>query len=146
MAKKIAYSLLAIITLCLCCSVSFATDNQNSITLGNEVMRSIDKTKDSMDNVVSGNMLEDVRNTVSNGVTSVVNGIDNIEDDTTRMTNDVRTQGSENYNSTLTTTEGATQNTGINTMTTTTWMWIILAVAAIIIIAAIWYYATQENS
>ena len=50
-----------------------------------------------------------------------------------------------NYNTTRTTAE-QTINTGVNTMTATTWMWIILVVAMVMIIAAIWYYATQDNS
>ena len=61
------------------------------------------------------------------------------------MKNDTKAMtGTSNYNTTRTSVDQTTNRT-INTMSTTTWMWIILVVAAIIIIAAIWYYATQNN-
>lgn len=130
MAKKIFMIGFAMIILCLCCGVCFAAED-NSVTLGNEIMQSIDKTKESASNVVSGNWINDEENTVR------AEG-DNMKNDTKAMT------GTSNYNTTRTSVD-QTANRTINTMSTTTWMWIILVVAAIIIIAAIWYYATQNN-
>ena len=137
MTKKALVLICTAVILCLCCSVSFAVENNNSITLGNEVMQSIDKTGDSLNNLVSGNMMTETTNSVVNGAEDVKDGIDNMGNDMMRNNQD--------YNVTQTTTEGNIGGMGMNTMTTTTWMWIILAVAAIIIIAAIWYYATQNN-
>ena len=128
MTKKALYALLAMIILCLCCSVSFATDN-NSVTLGNEIMQSIDKTGESINNLVSDNMVNDMDKTVEEGV-------NNVEGTMSGMTN---------YTTTQTTAERTTGESGVNMMSTTTWMWIILVVAAVIIIAAIWYYATQNS-
>lgn len=130
MAKKIFMIGFAMIILCLCCGVCFAAED-NSVTLGNEIMQSIDKTKESASNVVSGNWINDEENTVRAEE-------DNMKNDTKAMT------GTSNYNTTRTSVD-QTANRTINTMSTTTWMWIILVVAAIIIIAAIWYYATQNN-
>lgn len=130
MAKKIFLVGFAMIILCLCCGVCFAAED-NSVTLGNEIMQSIDKTGESANNVVSGNWLNDAGNTTRNTG-------DNIKNDTKAMT------GVGGYNTTRTSTDQTT-NGATNTMSTTTWMWIILVVAAIIIIAAIWYYATQNN-
>ena len=130
MAKKIFMIGFAMIILCLCCGVCFAAED-NSVTLGNEIMQSIDKTKESANNVVSGNWINDAENTVRNAG-------DNMKNDTKAMT------GTSNYNTTRTSVDQTTNRT-INAMSPTTWMWIILVVAAIIIIAAIWYYATQNN-
>lgn len=141
MTKKLLVLGFAAVILCLCCSVSFASENNNSITLGNEIMQSIDKTGDSFNNMMSGNMVTDTANSVRNGVEDVRNGM--MDGVNTIQNGTMRTN--QNYNVTQTTTEGNIGQMGMNTMTTTTWMWIILAVAAIIIIAAIWYYATQSN-
>lgn len=130
MAKKIFLVGFAMIIFCLCCGVCFAAED-NSVNLGNEIMQSIDKTGESMNNVVSGNWTNDAENAVRDAGDNVRNGAE-------RMT------GTGDYNATRTTVEGTT-NGATNTMSTTTWMWIILVVAAIIIIAAIWYYATQNN-
>lgn len=129
MAKKIFIVGFAMIVLCLCCGVCFAAES-NSVSLGNEIMESIDKTGESMNNVVSGNWINEAGNNARQAG-------DNTRNDLKTMT------GTGDYNTTRTTAEGTTNNAG--TMSTTTWMWIILVVAAIIIIAAIWYYATQNN-
>ena len=133
MTKKIVFILLAIIGLCLCCGYAFAVED-NNVTLGNEIMKSIDKTGDSMENVVSGNVIQDAGETVRNGMDDIGTGMENGAKKTT------------NYVTTQTTTEGTAERTGMtNTMSTTTWMWIILVVASIIIVAAIWYYATNNG-
>lgn len=145
--RKLLYSILAIIVLCVCSSTCFAAENGNSVTLGNEIMQSIDKTGQSFDNIVSGNIVDDTKNGVRSGVDNAKDGVDDgmnmITDDAMMMTNNTRQQ---DYNTAQTATEGTAQRNGMDTMTTTTWMWIILSIAAIIIIAAIWYYATQNNS
>ena len=127
MAKKIFYTSLAIMILFLCCGICFGTENENSVNLGNEITESIDKAGSSFENVVSGNVINDARNT-----------IDDI--------GDFDMENTSEYNTVRTETEGVSgENNGINSMSTTTWMWIILVVAAIVIMAAIWYYATQNN-
>ncbi len=130
MAKKIFIVGFAMIILYLCCGVCFAAED-NSVTLGNEIMQSIDKTGESANNVVSGNWVNDAGNAVRDAG-------DNMKDGAKAMT------GTGSYNATRTSVDEST-NGALNTMSTTTWMWIILVVAAIIIIAAIWYYATQNN-
>lgn len=144
MAKKIFIVGFAMIILCLCCGICFAADD-NSVGLGNEIMQSIDKTGESMENVVSGNWINDMGNTVKdagNDVRDGVTGITGTDQNGRNDNRDMRATG--DYNTTRTTVEGTT-NGATNAMSTTTWMWIILVVAAIIIIAAIWYYATQNN-
>ncbi len=145
MAKKILICGLAIIVLSLCYGICFAAEDGNTINLGNEIMQSIDKTGNSFDNLVSGNVVGDTQKSVRDGVDNIGNDMN--KDDRNNMdqnNNDRMTTG--NYNTTRTATEGTTNNDGLNTMSATTWMWIILIVAAVIIIAAIWYYATQNNS
>lgn len=149
MAKRGLFVGLAVIILCLCCGTCFAAEgNNNSINLGNEIMESIDKTGDSINNVVSGNAVNDAGNAVRDGVNNVKNGVENIGNDAKNIDDGVvnRSNAGGNYNAVRTTTEG-TQGviTNFDAMSTTTWMWIILVVAAVIIIAAIWYYATQNN-
>ena len=161
MAKKSLICVLAIIIFSFCCGFCFAEENGNSINLGNEIMKSIDKTGDSIDNVVSGNIVGDTANTLRDGVDDVGNGVrdmgndmnNGMSNDNNRNNNDNNDKnnnnqmtGNGNYNAERTATEGTVANAGSNTMTATTWMWIILIVAAVIIIAAIWYYATQNNS
>lgn len=141
MAKKIFLIIFAMIILCLGCGMCFAADN--SVNLGNEVMQSIDKTGESMNNVVSGNWTnkdgKNMRTTEQKDVRNTNDYVrDNVRDDARAV------RGTGTYNTTRTTAEQTATN-AMNTMSTTTWMWIILVVAAIIIIAAIWYYATQNN-
>lgn len=144
MAKKIFIVAFAIIVLCLCCGSCFAAEDGGSSTnLGNEIMDSIDKTGKSVDNVVSGNIVQDAGNTVRNAGNDVDNGARDAGRDGKDAVDGV--VNTTNYNTTRTTAEGTTTNGGFSTMTTTTWMWIILVVAAIVIIAAIWYYATRTN-
>lgn len=137
MAKKSLICALAIIILSLCCGFCLAAEDNSSINLGNEIMKSVDKTGESADNVVSGNIVNSTTDTVEGGMDKEKNmltdSIDNMNNNT-------------GYNVTKTATEGTTDNNTMGTMTTTTWMWIILVVAAVIIIAAIWYYATQNNN
>ena len=166
MLKKSLICTLAITILSLFCTVSFAAEENNKINLGNEIMRSIDKTGDSMQNVISGNVVKDAGNMINNGVNMVSNGINDVGntvngtvnnmDNRVNNGNDNRDNRNNNdnkavmgtngdyYNTTRTST-AQTLNNGINTMTATTWMWIILIVAAVTIMAAIWYYATQGN-
>lgn len=145
MAKKSLICALAIIVLSLCCGFCFAAEDNSSINLGNEIMKSVDKTGDSAQNVVSGNIVNSTRDTVRDGVDNVGNMVKDAGNNMDGNNNDNNNRDN-NYDVTRTTTEGTANNNGIGTMTTTTWMWIILVVAAVIIIAAIWYYATQNNS
>ena len=167
MLKKSLICALAIIILSLCCTICFANEKGNNINLGNEIMRSIDKTENSMKNVVAGNVVKDAGNMVNNEMNmikdrvndvgegikdtgnAVRDGVDNTENDMNRNNDNNNNAGvagtnGGNYNTTRTSVD-QTLNGGINTMTATTWMWIILIVAAVTIMAAIWYYATQGN-
>ena len=145
MAKKSLIAGLTIIVLSLCCGLCFAADDKGgeTINLGNEITESLDKAGQSArnvtDNVFSGNMVNDAKDTVKDSENGVKTGMDDAKNGVVNMTG----TNAGDYNATRTTTEGTAVGTG--TMSTTTWMWIILAVAAIIIIAAIWYYATQNN-
>lgn len=164
MLKKFLICTLAIIVLSLCCTICFAAENGNNINLGNEIMKSIDKTEDSMKNVVSGNVIKDTENMMKDGANTIKSGVDNVENGTRDMENTLNDNNDMNrnnenrnneenaaginnnggYNTTRTSAD-QTLNAGINTMTATTWMWIILIVAAVTIMAAVWYYATQGN-
>lgn len=166
MARKVLSGVLVAIILSLCCGFCFAAEENTSINLGNEIKQSIDKTGNSVGNVVSGNVINDASNQLKDGANNIKNTMENVGNDIKGGANNVKNtveNGTENignntreavdgviadnsignYNTTRTTTEGTVTNT--DTMTTTTWMWIILVVAAITIIAAIWYYATQNN-
>lgn len=156
MLKKSIICALAITILSLCCTICFANEKGNNINLGNEIMRSIDKTENSMKNVVSGNVVKDAGNMVKDEMNMIEDGINNVDEgmrnvgntmkdsvDNENNTGVVGTNGG-NYNTTRTSVD-QTLNGGVNTMTATTWMWIILIVAAFTIMAAIWYYATQGN-
>lgn len=161
MARKSLFVVLTIITICLFCGTCFAAEN-NSINLGNEIMDSIHKTGNSINNVVSGNVVKDAGNTMKGAVNNVggtmnnagrgvQNGVNNVKNNVENMGNNMHKDNVNrtdrgNYNTIRTEVQKTASNTGLNTMTTTTWMWIILVVAAVIIIAAIWYYATQKNS
>ena len=169
MLKKSLICALAIIILSLCCTICLANEKGNNINLGNEIMRSIDKTENSMQNVVSGNVIKDAGNMVNNemnmmkdgvnavgegmrdagntvrdGVNDVGNTMRNTENNMDGNNDGVMGTNGGNYNTTRTSAD-QTLNNGVNTMTATTWMWIILIVAAFTIMAAIWYYATQGN-
>ena len=148
MLKKSLICALAIIILSLCCTISFANEKGNNINLGNEIIRSIDKTENSMKNVVSGNIVRDAGNMINDEINMIEDGVYNVENtirnDDNNNTAGVVGRNDGDYNATRTSVD-QTLNGGINTMTATTWMWIILIVAAVTIMAAIWYYATQGN-
>ena len=151
MTKKIFAVILVSAILSLCCGFCFAASNEaDTVNLGNEISSSLNKGANSV-----GNVAEDV---VGDGE-EMVNGVgdafrrmgdnnndnnnnnnNNNNNDNNGMWNNGTTDG---YSTTRTTAEGTQTTNG--TMSTTTWMWIIFAVAAVIIIAAIWYYAMQGN-
>lgn len=158
MLKKSLVITFVTIILSLCCTVSFAVENGNKINLGNEIVKSIDKTGDSMQNVISGNVVKDAQNMVDREKNMITDGAKNVENTVTGTINNIdnnirnnsftdalETKNNGNYNTTRTT-AAQTINNGINTMDATTWMWIILIVAAVTIMMAIWYYATQDNN
>ena len=160
MLKKSLIVTLAMVILSLCCTISFAAEEGNKINLGNEIMKSIDKTGDSMQNVVSGNVVKDAGNMVNNEMNMITNGVRNVGNTVTGTINNMDGNDNKNDNrndntvvmgtnngnyNVARTTADQTINNGINTMTATTWMWIILIVAAVTILMAIWYYATQGN-
>ena len=146
MVKKNLIVGLTAIILSLCCGLCFAAEgnNENSVNLGDEITKSVDKAGQSMQNLTDGafstNTVNDMTNGMNNMTREESNGVNNVDNGIVNTTG----TNAGDYNTTRTTTEGTTR-AAFNTMSTTTWMWIILAVAAIIIIAAIWYYATQNN-
>ena len=140
--KNYIISLFTIIILFMCSGFVFAEDGNSSINLGNEIMQSVDKTGDSINNVISGNSIKDAGNSMKNGVNSVMDGMEN--ETRNNISGVVNRDTNGDYNVTRVQTEGNGEN--MNTMSTTTWMWIILVVAAVVIIAAIWYYVTENNS
>lgn len=156
MAKKILISLFVGLLLINCffiTTVSFA--NENTISLGNEITKSMDKTGDSMKNVLSGNTIKDAGNNIKNTAKDAKDEIvdeandlkkdekkveDKIENDEEKINQDEKRDG---YDARRTSAE--VSRSGIDTATMTTWMWIALIAATTIIIAAIWYYVTQTN-
>lgn len=155
MAKKIITSLFVGLLLINCffiTTVSFA--NENTISLGNEITKSMDKTGDSMKNVLSGNVIMDAGNNIKNTVNEARNVVmDEANDMKTDLKNEVnkmdkddemkKTENGENYDARRTNAE--ISRSGIDNNTMMTWMWIALIAATTIIIAAIWYYVTQTN-
>lgn len=152
MAKKIFVSL-AIVILCLCCSVCYAADNNSNVNLGEEITDSLDKTGDSVRNVADDvmNGVDDMtrsnredNSTNNNQTRNTNNNYNNYSNNNGNNGNNYADNNvfSEGYNAVRTTTE----DIATGTMSTTTWIWIILAVAAITIIAMVWYYATQTNN
>lgn len=155
MNNKMLYIVALFVILSLTSIVCFAADN-TTVNLGNEITRSMDKTSDSFNKVVTSNIVTGTRNVVEGGIKSVENVVGNagnmvkdeagmIKDETRKMEyNDNNKNDSGNYNAVRT---GATDvsRSGIDKDTMTTWMWITLIAATTIIIAAIWYYVTQTN-
>ena len=135
MAKKMFISF-AMIILCLCCSVCFASENDSNVNLGEEITDSLDKAGDSVRNVA-----DDVMNGVDGHGSNRTNG---------NTSNTARNRSNYTDNNVLTNGYSAVRTSvddvATGNMSTTTWIWIILAVAAIIIVAMVWYYATQNNN
>lgn len=145
MSKKLIISTIVGIILSLCCGISFAAEEGKDIKLGNEIVKSIDKTEHSFENVISGNAIMDTTNNIKDAGNMINDRMDEMEN---TDENEVASGNAGNYNTTRTTAEETINsgiNNGINTMTATTWMWIILIMAAVVIITAVWYYATQDN-
>lgn len=145
MTKKVFICTVIGIILSLCCGMSFAAEEGKDIKLGNEIVKSIDKTEHSFENVVSGNVIMDTTNSIKD-TGNMIN--DHMNDMERKDENEIIAGSAGNYNTTRTTAEETINsgvNSGINTMTATTWMWIILIMAAVVIITAIWFYATQDN-
>lgn len=155
MAKKIIASLFVGLLLINCffiTTVSFA--NENTISLGNEITKSMDKTGDSMKNVLSGNVIMDAGNNIKNTVNEARNVVmdeandmkADLKNEANKMDKDdemKKTENGENYDARRTNAE--ISRSGIDNNTMMTWMWIALIAATTIIIAAIWYYVTQTN-
>lgn len=148
MTKKTIIAIFTICILSLFCTINSFAAGENTVNLGNTISETMNKTERSMenvkDNVWNNNTMNNMKQTVDNGINHVENGTKEAKNaivNTTRWDNN-RT---DNYNAVRT--ERATDLTGTTAfgMTTTTWMWIVLAVSAVIIISAVWYYATQNN-
>lgn len=116
-------------------------------------------------NGVVGNIVNDAKNTISNGATNIrdtfndgannlrnttenignttMNGMNAVGNTITNTTNTVANDVADTSNTAGYTATRTAQNT--DGMMSNTWMWIIIAIAAVVIIGAIWFYATQSN-
>ena len=107
----------------------------------------------------TGDTGNNIKNTLSSGVNTVVDGMGNLAEDTRngvgRMENGIENfmnmdnnsdNNNGNYNVTRTAITDSGDNGGIMGMDSTTmWIWIILAIAAIVIVGLVWYYGSQNN-
>lgn len=154
MKNKIIYTVTLLVILSLSSMVCFAAED-NTVILGNEITKSIDKATDNVNKVISGEVVGGSRNVVEGGIKGVENVVydtgnmvkDGINNTGNMIKNDARDvkEDAGNYNAVRTTTTEVSRS-GIDKDTMTTWMWITLIAATTIIIAAIWYYVTQYNS
>ena len=138
MFKKISLCIAIIAAMVLFTSFSFATN------LGNEVKDSMEKTGETVGNMVEGatNAGKDVVNNVGNAVSGAMNNVKNgINSVTNNMEGNTNNQNTANNNYTATRT--ATFGTGTNG---TIWMWVILGVVALLIIGLSWYYMSDNKS
>lgn len=146
MTKKILFLLVGLLIFSVNFSVCFAADN--TINLGNEITKSIDKTSENLDKVVPGNIVTDTKNELYKEKDNMVNELDKgkseidktgekIDDNVYKDSKDV---GEYNTVRTSVTNEGL-----VDQDTMTTWMWILLVIATSIIVASIWYYVTRMN-
>ena len=72
MNNKMLYIVALFVILSLTSIVCFAADN-TTVNLGNEITRSMDKTSDSFNKVVTSNVVTGTRNVVEGGIKSVEN-------------------------------------------------------------------------
>lgn len=155
MAKKTIIAIAAMCIFSLLCGICCFAANDNSINLGNTVSETMNKAGRSIENVkndvFSGNVINNGEKVVEGGVYHVENGVNHVGNGVNDVTNGVvnttrlNNNRTNNYNTVRTQTSTEIANTRLGGMSTTTWMWIVLAVSAAIIIAAVWYYATQNN-
>ena len=149
MFKKASFCFVIIATIILFTSFCFATN------LGNEMQNSMDKTGNTVGNVVEGatNAGKEVVNNVGNTLNGAMNGMkeamNNITDDmdnntaTGNMINNA-TSNENDTNNNYTATRTATFGTG--TDNNTIWIWAILGVVALLIIGLSWYYMSDNKT
>lgn len=149
MFKKVSLCIAIIAAMLLFTSFSFATN------LGNEVQNSMEKTGNTVGNMVEGatNAGKEVVNNVGNAVSGTMNNIrdgfntvtddmnnnsatDDINDSTANNQNDTN----NNYIATRTATFGAGTNNS------TMWIWVVLGVVALLIIGLSWYYMSDNRN
>lgn len=133
MKNKIVITGLIFFIFVLASGFCFATEGESENSqmkdLGNEFTESIEKTKDSAENVVNG-----TKNTINSAANTVKNTTNNMVNSAKNMTG--------NYSATKTSTE---TDTVAGTFDSTTWMWVMLAVIGVVIIASVWLYITQSG-
>lgn len=134
MSKKIFLTLLTILFIISCYSVTFATnmmnDTKNTVMkAGNSIGNSIVKAKDS---VVGGakNLTNDVEKTGTGA-------IDTAKDTTYSAIDGGRMQTTQ-YDAVRT-----SADSNLLGMASTAWSWIIMSIVGIVIVALVWYYGAQ---
>lgn len=134
MSKKIFLTLLTILFIISCYSVTFATnmmnDTKNTVMkAGNSIGNSIVKAKDS---VVGGakNLTNDVEKTGTGAIDTAK--------DTTYSAIDRGSMQTTQYDAVRT-----SADSNLLGMDSTAWSWIIMSIVGIVIVALVWYYGAQ---
>lgn len=129
----------------------------SSVFAANELRDSMDKTGNSMRNVVNGagNVLQDAETAITDGAKNIGNAISTSADRLTGgMTGTDNMDDNQGYDATrTTTTRTLTAGTGTGTdngtimgMNENTWTWLILAITTLAIVGLVWYYAMQHKT
>lgn len=135
MLKKSLIILLIIFTFICISNVCFA----NNTDMGNSVKNAVSNGANTL---VDGaeNLAKDVRN----GVGHMENGIEDAltMDNTNKKDNNMSAMNNNSVGNYTATRTAATAN---GSDTTTMWVWVIVAVASIVIVALVWYYGSQNH-
>ena len=173
MAKKIFLTIISAIVFVIgLATVSFAkTGTNTTVSLGNEVSKSINKTERNMDDLVDDTGLNKAGKDIQNGVedlgNNIRNGFDNMGRDAEDLVDANHYNDTDDMRNTRNTDDridnkldnkavaGRTGNytagqvqTGVtarNGMSQNAWIWIVMVVVALVIIAAVWFYAAQRQ-
>lgn len=134
MSKKIFLTLLTILFIISCYSVTFATnminDTKNTVMkAGNSIGNSIVKAKDS---VVGG------AKNLTNDVEKMGTGAIDTAKDTTYSAIDRGSMQTTQYDAVRT-----SADSNLLGMDSTAWSWIIMSIVGIVIVALVWYYGAQ---
>ena len=158
MLKKIGLYITLIATVLLFTSFSFASN------LGNDIKDSMDKTGNTIQNVMNGvtdagknavdnmgNAVNDAANGARDTMNNMANGINNMTDDMFDNRDDNNQNNNENNNAN--TGNGADDGysaariaTFTDTTTNNTWLWIALGVVALAIVGLSWYYMSDNRN
>lgn len=137
MNKKILAIIILLIMSLFFSVYSFAT---NDTTFGDEVMDSVDKSKESIQNAGEQvkNITSDIGNEIQGTLHNAGQGMQDVLDGNDSMSSETQ---SGDYTATRTATD---QITG-TTMSNTAWVWLILGIVGFVIVALTWYYVSQNT-